>query len=358
MVYLVRHGQTDWNLFKRFNGCTDTYLNKTGIEQAKLQAENLRDVCFDACFCSPQTRARQFCEIIYKGSVVFDDRLAEIVCGEFEGTEETADAMKLFLKAIENGDMGTEKLEAFIERNYNLCDEITEKYKGKNILIVTHALNTRIINYYFNGKPENYDFSKRVVGNGGLLIFENSKEKPDIYKCCPILQTEHFLLRLVRESDAEDLLGCYSDPKSQPIFDYENCISDFCYTTAEEMTDCIRFWLKEYLERRFIRFAVVDRKSGKAIGTIEMFSDPSLLPDTTGGVLRIDLASQFETEECLAELLQLANDRFYGLFGAEMIVTKGKPTAQTRITSLLNNGYIPYDWASPDREYYYSRKII
>ena len=54
MVYLIRHGQTDWNLFKRCNGCTDTYLNQTGIRQAKLQAENLQNICFDACFCSPQ----------------------------------------------------------------------------------------------------------------------------------------------------------------------------------------------------------------------------------------------------------------------------------------------------------------
>lgn len=181
MVYLVRHGQTDWNLFKKFNGCTDTYLNQTGIEQAKLQAENLRDVSFDACFCSPQTRARQFCEIIYKGSIVFDDRLAEIDCGEFEGTEETAEAMKLFWKAIQNSDMGTEKFEAFIERNCNLCDVIMEKYKGKNTLIVTHAFNARIINYYFNGKPKKYDFSKRVVEKGELLILDNSKEKSDIY---------------------------------------------------------------------------------------------------------------------------------------------------------------------------------
>ena len=64
MIYLMRHGETDWNLFKRANGCTDTYLNQTGIKQAKLQAENLKSVSFDACFCSPQTRARQFCELI------------------------------------------------------------------------------------------------------------------------------------------------------------------------------------------------------------------------------------------------------------------------------------------------------
>ena len=83
MIYVVRQGETDWNLFKRFNGVTDTLLNQTGIAQAKLQADNLRNVSFDACFCSPQIRARQFCETIHKGPTVFDDRLAEIHCGDF-----------------------------------------------------------------------------------------------------------------------------------------------------------------------------------------------------------------------------------------------------------------------------------
>lgn len=50
MIYLVRHGETDWNLFKRFNGMTETFLNETGLQQAKLQAKNLKDINFDACF--------------------------------------------------------------------------------------------------------------------------------------------------------------------------------------------------------------------------------------------------------------------------------------------------------------------
>lgn len=54
MIYLVRQGQTDWNLFRRFNGVTETFLNQNGIEQAKKQAEELKDIEFDICFCSPQ----------------------------------------------------------------------------------------------------------------------------------------------------------------------------------------------------------------------------------------------------------------------------------------------------------------
>jgi len=47
MIYLVRQGQTDWNLFRRCNGSTETFLNQTGIEQSELQAENLKDVKFN-----------------------------------------------------------------------------------------------------------------------------------------------------------------------------------------------------------------------------------------------------------------------------------------------------------------------
>jgi probable phosphoglycerate mutase len=173
MIYLVRHGQTDWNLFKRANGFTDTFLNKTGLAQAKTLAGELKSVEFDACFCSPFTRARQYCEIIYNGKIVYDERLVELNCGEFEGMEETAEMWKQFIPAIQTGDKGTEKIDDFIHRNCEFCDDIMREYKGKNVLIVTHAANTRVINYYFKDKPENYDFLKRVVDSGRFINLEN-----------------------------------------------------------------------------------------------------------------------------------------------------------------------------------------
>ena len=173
MIYLLRHGQTDWNLFKRANGSTDTYLNKTGIEQANIQAEKLKDVSFDVCYCSPLTRARQFCEIIYKDTIQFDDRLVEIDCGEFEGMEETAEMMKSFWQAIQNGDKGTENFSIFIERNCDFCDLIAKANKEKNILIVTHAANARVINYYFNGKAKDYDFTEAIARNNEVVVFNN-----------------------------------------------------------------------------------------------------------------------------------------------------------------------------------------
>lgn len=174
MIYLVRQGETDWNLFKRANGVTDTFLNRTGIAQAKLQAENLRNVNFDACFCSPQTRARQTCEIIYQGQIVFDDRLVEINAGEFEGKEETGETMKLLWQAAMSGDKGTENFRDFMKRNCDFCDMVMGDHKGENVLIVTHAGNVRVIDYNFKGKPKDYDLTKTtIIKNGGLLTFEN-----------------------------------------------------------------------------------------------------------------------------------------------------------------------------------------
>ena len=173
MIYLVRQGQTDWNLFKRCNGITETFLNQTGIEQSERQAENVKDIKFDACFCSPQKRTRQTCEIIYKEPIIFDDRLIEIICGEFEGKEETAEMMQPFWQAAATGDRGVEKLDDFMKRSFDFCDMIRDEYKEKNVLIVTHAANIRAIIYYFLGKPKDYDFNKTLIKNGELMTFEN-----------------------------------------------------------------------------------------------------------------------------------------------------------------------------------------
>ena len=173
MIYLVRQGQTDWNLFKRCNGITETFLNQTGIEQSEKQAENVKDVKFDACFCSPQKRTRQTCEMIYKEPIIFDDRLIEIICGEFEGKEETAEMMQQFWQAAATGDRGVEKLDDFMKRSFDFCDMIRDEYKGKNVLIVTHAANIRAIIYYFLGKPKDYDFNKTLIKSGELMTFEN-----------------------------------------------------------------------------------------------------------------------------------------------------------------------------------------
>ena len=173
MIYIVRQCETDWNLYRRCNGVTETFLNQTGIEQAERQADNLKGIVFDVCYCSPQKRTQQTCDIIYKGKITLDDRLREIVCGEFEGREETREMMEQFWAAATKGEMGTEKIDDFMKRNISFCKMINDEYREKNVLIVTHAANVRMINYYFLGEPEGYNFNVTPIKSGELITFDN-----------------------------------------------------------------------------------------------------------------------------------------------------------------------------------------
>lgn len=68
-MILVRHGETDSNIRGTYCGWTDTPLNSKGLDQARETARKLKDVQFDAVFCSPLARAVQTAEIITAGRI-------------------------------------------------------------------------------------------------------------------------------------------------------------------------------------------------------------------------------------------------------------------------------------------------
>lgn len=174
-----------------------------------------------------------------------------------------------------------------------------------------------------------------------LLEFGHDK---DPFAKCPIFETEHFTLRLVRHEDAEDLLACYGDPAVWPVLNADNCTSTFRYTTMEEMAECVGFFVSCYAQGYFVRWAIVEKESGKAVGTVEMFTGET-------GVLRVDIVSRLEQEEPLAELFALAARKMPPLFGAARMLTKAPPEAKARRAALAANGYDEIQM--PDREHYF-----
>jgi len=176
----------------------------------------------------------------------------------------------------------------------------------------------------------------------------------DPYKKCPEFKTKHFILRLVSEIDKDDLLSCYTDKDSWKIFNSDNCTSDFRYISSENMEECIKSWLDAYRNKGFIRFSIIENKTQKAVGTVEMFGSSGLVKNHERGVLRIDFASKYESLEYIPELLTLANEQFFTLFQVDEIVTKAIPAAKERIAALLSAGYEPFEW-EPGREHYYKK---
>jgi broad specificity phosphatase PhoE len=87
-IYLVRHGETDWNRAQRLQGTIDTPLNRIGVAQAQHLADCFRGRGVSAVVTSPLARARRTAHAIARGShsaFVVDPLLAEIDHGSWAG---------------------------------------------------------------------------------------------------------------------------------------------------------------------------------------------------------------------------------------------------------------------------------
>lgn len=86
-LYIVRHGETEWNKIGRYQGITNVPLNENGIAQAKACGNALKDVHFDRILSSDLSRALVTAETI-RGNrqleIKTDERLREINFGDWE----------------------------------------------------------------------------------------------------------------------------------------------------------------------------------------------------------------------------------------------------------------------------------
>ncbi len=169
------------------------------------------------------------------------------------------------------------------------------------------------------------------------------------YDECPVYTSDHFLLRLVEERDAEDLLRCYSDASAFRLMNADNCDTDFHFATLKQMSDYLKGWLEAYERSLYVRFSIVDTQSSKAIGTIEMFDKNRDI-----GVLRLDLCSAYELQNYIRELVELSVEHFYDAFGVQHIVIKAIPAATERIPALRACGFTPaeHNVNGPHGDYY------
>jgi probable phosphoglycerate mutase len=86
IVYLARHGETEWTLSGQYTGLTDLPLTERGERNASRLSERLRGLNFAKVFTSPLQRASRTCELSGFGGVAEIDRdLVEWNYGDYEG---------------------------------------------------------------------------------------------------------------------------------------------------------------------------------------------------------------------------------------------------------------------------------
>lgn len=157
----------------------------------------------------------------------------------------------------------------------------------------------------------------------------------NVYKSVPQFDNEKWLLRFVEKSDVDDLLAIYSDKNALPFFNSDNCDGDnFYYHTKELMDKAVDFWLYSYKKKFFVRWTIVDKAAGKAIGTIEMFKRRSDDAFNESCVLRLDVGSAYEKTQILKEIMSLIIPPAFEMFDCEQVIIKVPVYAVERIAAV------------------------
>ncbi len=168
MLYIMRHGKTDWNAKHKLQGRTDIPLNDEGRRMAAKAGRQYADIHFDICYSSPLVRARETAEIFMQGRdvpVYTDDRLIEMGFGIYEGIENSfkikdCPINMLFKKPQEYVPVeGGESFEELFARTGDFIDSVVmpQVNEGKDILIVGHgAMNCSIIAKFRGTSLDNF----------------------------------------------------------------------------------------------------------------------------------------------------------------------------------------------------------
>lgn len=160
MIYLVRHGQTEFNLARRYQGALDSPLTEHGVRQAErvgaLLAGLLRGEDGWEIVHSPQERARRTAEIVNAAlgfPASHDDRLREISLGEWDGLliEEVVHKLPPGTGVWERQlhAPGGESYEAISARIADWLADVGGS--GRRIVAVSHGMAGRVLRGLYGG---------------------------------------------------------------------------------------------------------------------------------------------------------------------------------------------------------------
>ncbi|WP_248703287.1 histidine phosphatase family protein [Curtobacterium sp. MWU13-2055] len=203
LLYLVRHGETDWNAQRRIQGSTDIPLNDTGRRQATEAAELLTRRQFDAVVASPLSRAAETGTIIADrlglAAPVTYAGLAERAYGEAEGLTDT----EVTAEYPHDDIPGRESRSALLARITETLGEIAVRFDGGVVVVATHGAVIRsVVN---EAAPGTADRHATPIRNGSIHSFRWDPER--------------FHAELVRFDDPIDDV---SDGPGRYAFDYQN----------------------------------------------------------------------------------------------------------------------------------------
>ena len=195
-LYIVRHGQTDWNLEGRIQGDTDNPLNETGFSQAQTVGEQLGQITLDHVYPSGLKRAIQTAEAIASNAPITPDpRLNERSRGVYEGrvAAEVNDEFRPRFAALDDDMDGGESLRSISERISEFTREMVERHMGETVMVVGHSgVNPLVIAELIGLPPER-------------AIAEIRQGNDEVYKLTVFPDGAFTIWKLILEDRLEEL---------------------------------------------------------------------------------------------------------------------------------------------------------
>lgn len=176
IFYLMRHGQTLFNVRRKIQGVCDSPLTKLGKKQCEKAGEYFKDIEIDHYYSSTSERASDTLEIVtdYKVPYTRLKGIKEMNFGVFEGESED-----LFTPNFDSNSeffvpFGGESIEDVTKRMVNTCTEIMEKDDHEVVLAVSHGV---ACTYFLNVWADAAKIIKNGMPNCTIFKYEYEDKK-------------------------------------------------------------------------------------------------------------------------------------------------------------------------------------
>lgn len=183
-IYMLRHGETEWNTKLRIQGQTDTELNENGINQAIEAGEELKNMHLkvDRIFSSPQKRA-------WTTAIIIGEKLA-IECEKVEGLQEICFGKweGLTWEQVENefpdeyhywhenrrtvSPPGGESYQQLLKRTVTALKQIIDR-EDKDCIVVAHSAVIMTLRCFLDDAPFHEMVKRYRTKNAGIFTFQS-----------------------------------------------------------------------------------------------------------------------------------------------------------------------------------------
>lgn len=190
IIYLVRHGQTEWNVEHKLQGHQDSPLTELGIKQAQWLGESLQNEQIDVIYSSSSLRALRTAELIRDKreiEIIESNDLREINLGIWEGKTQVQvkglypEQFHYFWNDPEK--FNVQNSETFMnvsKRAINKLLQIISNHQGKSLLIVSHTVVVKLIMAYFEGRLMEDIWNPPYIHPACLCKVGLEMDKPEI----------------------------------------------------------------------------------------------------------------------------------------------------------------------------------